>query len=179
VVVLSVPPVVTLATLSTTPLSPSELNEIEMVNEEGTHSDRESLLPISSPKQKTPRFNVLYAILSCCLYSVCSVSMVLTNKVISTTVVDKSKLPQYSIILFQCLLATIFVEGARFFNIVEYAPFNVKTAIAWLPLNILFICMLCSGFFSLIYVSVPMVTIFKNLTNLVTVWGDYYFFGEM
>lgn len=150
-----------------------------MVNEEGTYNDRESLLPVVSSKPKQPSFSVVYAILSCCLYSVCSVSMVLTNKVISTTVADKSKLPQYSIILFQCLLATIFVEGARFFNIVEYAPFNIKTAVAWLPLNILFICMLCSGFFSLIYVSVPMVTIFKNLTNLVTVWGDYYFFDEM
>lgn len=151
-----------------------------MVNEEGIHSDRESLLPIASPKQpKQPKSHFLFAILSCCLYSVCSVSMVLTNKVISTTVADKSKLPQYSIILFQCLLATIFVEGARFFKIVEYASFNLKTALAWLPLNILFICMLCSGFFALIYVSVPMVTIFKNLTNLVTVWGDYYFFGEV
>eukprot|EP01035_Chromulina_nebulosa_P025097 gene25097-32730_t len=38
--------------------------------------------------------------------------------------------------------------------------------------------MLCSGFISLVYVSVPMVTIFKNLSNLVTVFGDWYLFGE-
>jgi GDP-mannose transporter len=54
----------------------------------------------------------------------------------------------------------------------------VVTAKAWLPVNLLFIGMLCSGLISFVYVSVPMITIFKNLTNLITVAGDWYFFNE-
>ena len=139
--------------------------------------DSESILPTTIIRSKS-KFTMFAGILSCLMYSVCSVSMVLTNKIISTSMTDHSKLPQYSIILFQCVVATVFVEMARICNIVEYAPFNFKTAKAWLPLNFLFIGMLCTGFFALMYVSVPMVTIFKNLTNLGTVFGDWLIFDE-
>lgn len=35
-------------------------------------------------------------------------------------------------------------------------------------------CVLCS----LKYLNVPMVTIFKNLTNVLIMWGEYYFYGQ-
>lgn len=126
----------------------------------------------------SPRKPVLMAILSCLLYSFCSIAMVITNKIISASVKDKTLLPQYSIIMFQCLLATIFVRIAKYMGWVEFANFDMNMAKEWLPLNILFIGMLCTSFFSLVYVSVPMVTIFKNMTNLLTVFGDWYFFDE-
>ncbi len=155
-------------------------SEQDIRNSFSNNEDQETLLPITSLPRESykSKHNLFASVFSCVLYSVCSVSMVLTNKVISTSVADKAHLPQYSIILFQCLLATIFVEAAKYFNFVEYAPFNMNIAKAWLPLNFLFIGMLCTGFFSLVYVSVPMVTIFKNLTNLVTVFGDWYLFHE-
>eukprot|EP01038_Epipyxis_sp_PR26KG_P008599 gene8599-11619_t len=125
-------------------------------------------------------YSTFSSIMSCVLYTGCSVSMVLLNKYISTSIPiqAKKKLPELSIILFQCLIAVVLVESARILKIVEYPPFNFRTARAWLPLNIIFIGMLSSGFVSLVYNSVPMVTIFKNLTNLVTVAGDWYLFGE-
>jgi hypothetical protein len=119
-------------------------------------------------------------LLSSMMYTFCSVAMVLSNKAISTTLndVSREKMPQLSVILFQCLVAVVFVEGAKFFKIVDYPAFSMKTAKAWLPLNLLFIGMLVTGFLSLVYVSVPIVTVFKNLSNLVTVTGDCYIFGE-
>eukprot|EP01036_Dinobryon_divergens_P032976 gene32976-42670_t len=66
----------------------------------------------------------------------------------------RHRLPDFAIVLYQCLIAVVLVEFARLVG------------------------MLCSGFISLVYVSVPMVTIFKNLSNLVTVFGDWYLFGE-
>jgi GDP-mannose transporter len=47
----------------------------------------------------------------------------------------------------------------------------------WAPVNILFCLMLFTGMASLQYNSVPMVTIFKNITNIVVTIGDYYCFG--
>jgi GDP-mannose transporter len=100
------------------------------------------------------------AMLSCMAYSFCSVSMVVLNKCISSTVdpAVKAQIPNFSVVFFQCLIAVVLVETARFFKVVEYPDFNLETARAWLPLNILFISMLFSGFMALSYVSVPMVT---------------------
>lgn len=119
-------------------------------------------------------------VLSCLMYTFCSVSMVLSNKAISTTLSTEARtsLPQLSVILFQCVIAVVLVECAKMLKIVDYPAFSLKTAKSWLPLNILFIGMLVTGFLSLVYVSVPIVTVFKNLSNLATVTGDSYIFGE-
>ncbi len=122
----------------------------------------------------------LMAILSCLMYSFCSVGMVLSNKAISTSIPDKyvDDLPQISVVLYQNVIAVLLVEISRIMGWIEYQPFSFQVAKSWLPLNVLFVGMLCSGFFAISYVNVPMVTIFKNLTNIITVFGDYYLFGE-
>ncbi len=114
------------------------------------------------------------------MYTVCSVSMVLVNKYISSNMAPevKKKLPELTVVLFQCIVAVACVEVAKAFRIVEYPQFNLKTAKEWLPVNLLFIGMLSSSFIALIYVSVPMFTVSKNLTNIVTVFGDWYLFKE-
>jgi len=119
-------------------------------------------------------------ILSCLLYTVCSVSTVIANKYISFGLEPevRHRIPEMSVILIQCFIAVVMVESARMMKWVDYAPFQIETAKAWLPVNLLFIGMLCSGFICFLYVSVPMITIFKNLTNLVTVAGDWYLFNE-
>jgi hypothetical protein len=147
--------------------------------------DTDPLLPQVNPdavvadNSKANKSNAV-AIASCILYSMCSVAMVLTNKGISTAVPREVKpdLPQFSIIIFQCLVAVVFVEAARLTKLIEYPSFNIQQAKPMIPLNALFIGMLLSGFLSLVYVSVPIVTVFKNLTNLATVAGDWYFFNE-
>ena len=120
------------------------------------------------------------AMLSCAAYTLCSVGMVLANKAISASLEPESRkqLPQLSIIAFQCIVAVVCVQAAKYFKYVECPDFEWKVARSWLPLNLLFIGMLCTGFLSLVYNNVPMVTVFKNLTNVVTVAGDALVFGE-
>lgn len=120
------------------------------------------------------------AVLSCVMYSCVSVCMVISNKLISSTLPPSARmhLPQASVILFQCMIAVVMVAGAKQCGIVEYPAFSFSVARSWLPLNILFIGMLFSGFMSLVYVSIPMVTITKNLSNIITVVGEWYLFGE-
>lgn len=119
-------------------------------------------------------------ILSCVLYSIFSVSTVIANKFISFGMEAevKERIPEMSVILIQCVIAVVLVESVRLLKWVEYAPFNMETGKAWLPVNLLLIGMLCSSFICFVYVNVPMIMIFKNLTNLVTVFGDYYLFNE-
>jgi hypothetical protein len=122
----------------------------------------------------------LAAVLSCVMYSGCSVSMVLINKAIPYTVAGKSKepLPDTAIILFQCIIAVILLSVAKLFKVVEYPDLQWSIVKQWIPVNAFFLAMLTTGFLSLVHSSVPMVTIFKNITNLFTVFGDWYLFKE-
>jgi GDP-mannose transporter len=82
------------------------------------------------------------------------------------------------LVVCQALVAVFCVELCKYLRWVEYPPFNLKTARLWAPVNVLFCLMLFSGFASLQHNSVPMVTIYKNITNIVVTAGDYYFFGS-
>lgn len=52
----------------------------------------------------------------------------------------------------------------------------MHTARLWAPVNVLFCFMLFSGMAALEHNSVPMVTIYKNITNIIVTAGDYYIF---
>jgi GDP-mannose transporter len=121
-----------------------------------------------------------HGILSSLLYTIMSVSMVLVNKAISANLKPsvKERLPDFSEVFAQCLIAVVLVEAAKFIGVVEYPSFELIVAKAWLPVNLLFIGMLCSGFISLSYLSIPMATVLKNLTNMFTIFGDWYLFSE-
>jgi len=55
---------------------------------------------------------------------------------------------------------------------------TVATVRAWAPVNIFFCLMLFTGMAALQTNSVPMVTVFKNVTNIFTAAGDFYFFSN-
>lgn len=82
----------------------------------------------------------------------------------------------FLLVIFQAVIAVVAVEFSKYMGWVEYPSFEVKTARQWAPVNILFCGMLFTGMASLQHNSVPMVTVFKNITNIFTAFGDYYFF---
>lgn len=82
------------------------------------------------------------------------------------------------LVVFQAIVAVIAVEFCKCLKWVEYPNFSFATAKEWAPVNIFFCAMLFTGMASLQHNSVPMVTIFKNITNIITTIGDFYFFGS-
>ena len=144
-----------------------------------SHSNRNnSNIHKMSSKEESTAFGA--AMMSSLFYSLCSIATVIANKYVSYGLPNdvREKIPDMVVILIQCFIAVVLVEFARLMRWVEYESFKLETARAWLPVNLLFIGMLCSGFISFVYVSVPMITIFKNLTNLITVAGDWFLFKE-
>jgi len=118
------------------------------------------------------------AIASCVLYTLCSVSMVLVNKSLASSYNKYiSGDLNFLLVVFQAIIAVIAVEFSKMMKWVEYPGFNCKTALQWAPVNIFFCGMLFTGMGSLQHNTVPMVTVFKNITNIVVSMGDYYFFG--
>jgi len=69
------------------------------------------------------------------------------------------------------------VEFSKKMEWVHYPSFSVATARQWLPVNIFFCGMLFTGMTSLQHNSVPIVTIFKNITNIIIAAGDFHFFN--
>jgi len=119
-------------------------------------------------------------VLTACLsYSFCSVSMVLVNKSLASSynhLIDGDL--NFLLVVIQAIVAVFAVEGCKRLGWVEYPSFSFETAKEWAPVNIFFCLMLFTGMASLQYNSVPMVTIIKNISNITTAVGDYYYFGN-
>jgi len=132
----------------------------------------------STPPNARKKGSAGKVISSCALYCFCSVSMVLVNKSLASSYIkfidgDLNIL----LVVFQAVIAVFAVQFSKMMKWVEYPGFNFTTAIQWLPVNIFFCGMLFTGMASLQHNSVPMVTVFKNITNIIVSIGDYYFFG--
>ena len=116
---------------------------------------------------------------ACASYSFCSVSMVLVNKSLASSYNDLIEGDlNILLVVFQAIVAVLAVKICHHLGWVEIPPFSMETATQWAPVNIFFCAMLFTGMASLQYNSVPMVTIFKNVSNITTSIGDYYFFGN-
>lgn len=115
------------------------------------------------------------ASLSCVMYVSCSTIMVLANKWLSSTVKIEAHV---SLLLMQNGVATAAVALCKSSGLVNYARFDVRIAKQWIPVNLCFVAMLLTSFVAMRYLSVPMITIFKQLANLVTATGEYYIFGK-
>jgi GDP-mannose transporter len=82
------------------------------------------------------------------------------------------------LVVIQAVVAIVCVEICKKMKWVEYPAFNFKTAKQWAPVNLFFCGMLFTGMASLQFNSVPMVTVFKNITNIIVSVGDYYCFNS-
>ena len=92
---------------------------------------------------------------------------------------ERDNIPDLIVVWVQCLVAVLVLESARLTRSIEpYPTLQWDQVKAWLPINLMFIAMLYTGFMSYVYLSVPMILIIKNLTNVLTVGGDYLFFNE-
>jgi GDP-mannose transporter len=113
-------------------------------------------------------------------YSFCSVSMVLVNKSLASSYNSMIVGGDLNILLvvFQAIVAVMAVKACEQLKWIEIPAFSMETAKQWAPVNIFFCAMLFTGMASLKYNSVPIVTIFKNVSNITTSIGDYYLFGN-
>lgn len=111
---------------------------------------------------------------SCLAYACCSLSMVLANKLVLSHYNINAT---FALLLFQTATTVVLLLAARRMGAVDFA-WSSATAKRWLPVNLLFLAMLFTGFKSLQLLAVPLVNIFKNLTNAITLFGDWFLFNQ-
>lgn len=106
-------------------------------------------------------------------YCLSSCSMILLNKVVLSTYNFNAGI---SLMFYQNLISSAIVAALSICGIISVEKFSWKLVRVWLPVNVIFVGMLVSGMYSLKYINVAMVTILKNVTNIMTAVGDYYIF---
>lgn len=112
---------------------------------------------------------------ACSAYCVSSILMTFINKAIFS--IFEFNFP-LSLLLYQYVFTVIIVGTGRVVRIVEFNALDRSLMKAWYPANVLFLLMLMTSSYALKYLSVPMVTIFKNLTTTLVAIGDFYFLGQ-
>ncbi|CAI6010639.1 unnamed protein product [Closterium sp. NIES-65] len=76
----------------------------------------------------------------------------------------------------QNLVSVTVVLVLVYMGVIATEPLTLRLMTVWLPVNLIFVGMLVTSFFSLQYMQVAMVTILKNVTNLITAVGEMYLF---
>eukprot|EP01120_Amphizonella_sp_Union-15-10_P015361 TRINITY_DN789_c0_g1_i1.p1 TRINITY_DN789_c0_g1~~TRINITY_DN789_c0_g1_i1.p1 ORF type:complete len:322 (-),score=32.31 TRINITY_DN789_c0_g1_i1:5-970(-) len=113
--------------------------------------------------------------LACLAYSLCSISMTLSNKLILSNY--KFHFP-ILLLLWQNSFTFLALYLFSSFGLVRVEPLRWSTVKIWLPLNFLFVLTLVTSLPSIQLLSVAMVTILKNFQTVAVTLGDNFFFGH-
>ena len=83
------------------------------------------------------------AILSCLLYSACSIGMTLVNKAVTSSFGFRFN---STLLLIQGGMTTALLLGSSMLGFVKLEPLTISRVKQWLPINCLFILMLFTSF---------------------------------
>jgi len=159
---------------STFSLMPSESSKsFSQEKISGYNLSNLALLPGNS--RPTPQFAMVAAATACCCYSLCSMSMTFSNKAVLSTFQFKFPL---CLLLFQNCFTVLILYLCKYSGLLSFKPMKLQVVQEWIPVNLLFVFMLMSGSYVLKFLSVPMVTIFKNVTTTIVALGDFFLFGQ-
>ncbi|XP_011624830.1 GDP-mannose transporter GONST2 [Amborella trichopoda] len=115
------------------------------------------------------------AFISGAAYCLSSCSMILLNKVVLSSYGFNAGV---SLMFYQNLVSVLVVIALSFTGLVSTEKITWKLIRVWTPVNIIFVGMLVTGMYSLKYINIAMVTILKNVTNILTAIGEIYMFRK-
>ncbi|KAL0460911.1 UNVERIFIED_CONTAM: GDP-mannose transporter GONST1 [Sesamum latifolium] len=115
------------------------------------------------------------AFLSGLAYCFSSCGMILVNKYVLSSYDFNAGI---SLMLYQNFVSVVIVSILSYLGVITTEPFTWRLIKVWLPVNIIFVGMLVTSMFSLKYINVAMVTVLKNVTNVITAVGEMYLFNK-
>ncbi|KAK6138282.1 hypothetical protein DH2020_027973 [Rehmannia glutinosa] len=112
------------------------------------------------------------ALLSGLAYCFSSCGMILVNKYVLSSYDFNAGI---ALMMYQNFVAVVVVSVLSFLGIITTEPLTWRLIKVWLPVNVIFVGMLVTSMFSLKYINVAMVTVLKNVTNVITAVGEISF----
>ncbi|KQK13429.1 GDP-mannose transporter GONST1 isoform X2 [Brachypodium distachyon] len=115
------------------------------------------------------------SLLSGLAYCIASCSMILVNKFVLSGYGFNAGI---FLMLYQNIVSVTIVSTLSLSGVIRTEPLTWRLIKVWLPVNIIFVGMLTTSMFSLKYINVAMLTILKNVANVLTASGETYFFKK-
>ncbi|KAF2719890.1 Golgi GDP-mannose transporter [Polychaeton citri CBS 116435] len=138
---------------------------------------KDNFAPAASPPPKTPsapavsRANSpLFSILA---YCASSITMTVTNKY----VLSGSYNLNFFLLAVQAIVCVVAIGTLKAANVITYRDFNSNEAKKWFPITLLLIGMIYTSTKAIAFLSIPVYTIFKNLTIILIAYGEVLWFG--
>lgn len=132
---------------------------------------------MSGKARKEVAGSLLMAIISCVVYSLMSNIMVLTNRYLVGRAYFGFQ-EKFFVVAVQAAVAVLVLEVAKWRGIVQYDKYNSETAKKWAPVTFFFVAMLYTSTQATAGLPIHIVTVFKNITNIIIVFGEWHLFGE-
>ncbi|XP_028766102.1 GDP-mannose transporter GONST1 [Neltuma alba] len=115
------------------------------------------------------------ALLSGLAYCLSSCSMILINKFVLSSYDFSAGI---SLMFYQNFISVIIVSVLSLLGLISTEPLTWRLVKVWLPVNVIFVGMLITSMYSLKFINVAMVTVLKNVTNVITALGEMYLFKK-
>lgn len=113
-------------------------------------------------------------VMSIICYCFSSILMTLTNKFVLSSY---SFNLNFFLLAVQSIVCIVTISTLKFFNVITYASFNKDEAKKWFPIAFLLVLMIYTSSKALQFLSIPVYTIFKNLTIILIAYGEVLWFG--
>ncbi|KAI9672214.1 MAG: GDP-mannose transporter into the lumen of the Golgi [Alyxoria varia] len=107
-------------------------------------------------------------------YCCSSILMTVTNKYVLSGLDFNLN---FFLLCVQSVVCVVAIQSCKSMGIIQYRDFNVDEARKWLPVSVLLIGMIFTGTKALQFLSIPVYTIFKNLTIILIAYGEVLWFG--
>ncbi|KAF2750261.1 UDP-galactose transporter [Sporormia fimetaria CBS 119925] len=128
--------------------------------------------PMRPPQRHNPvTENAMIAILS---YCGSSILMTVTNKYVLSGVDFNLN---FFLLCVQSVVCVVAIQTCKTAGVITYRDFNTEEAKKWFPISLLLIGMIYTGSKALKFLSIPVYTIFKNLTIILIAYGEVLWFG--
>ncbi|KAJ5810864.1 UAA transporter [Penicillium robsamsonii] len=83
----------------------------------------------------------------------------------------------FLLLCVQSLVCIVVIQTCKSMGLITYRDFNSDEAKKWFPITLLLIGMIYTGSKALQFLSIPVYTIFKNLTIILIAYGEVLWFG--
>lgn len=107
-------------------------------------------------------------------YCLASILMTLVNKFV---VSGQNFSMNFLLLCIQSTVCCACVTTVKRLGIISFRDFDVQDAKQWFPISFLLVSVIYTGSKSLQYLSIPVYTIFKNLTIILIAYGEVLWFG--
>lgn len=107
-------------------------------------------------------------------YCASSILMTVTNKYV---VNGFNFNMNFVLLLVQSVVCVVAIATLKALGVITYRPLNKTDAKNWAPISVLLVVMIYTSSKALQFLSIPVYTIFKNLTIILIAYGEVIFFG--